>query len=72
MDHYVPHMGWIAGSISTIKIYSKYRGVFYYLHDEVHDKLFEFATKVGGRINSKEDYNAVIRAYLATYPENAL
>lgn len=67
---YTAHMGWISGSPTGFKIYSRYGFTFYYLHDEHLDKLFEFVTDTSTKLNRSEQLNLVIEAYYLKYPES--
>lgn len=62
-DSYIAHLGWVASSITTFKIYSKFGSPFFYLHDEVQDRLFEFSAEDPKKLKSKEEYDNVVRAY---------
>ncbi|MCF2496123.1 hypothetical protein [Dyadobacter chenhuakuii] len=67
-DLYIAHLGWVAMGITTIKIYSKFNSMLFYLHDEVQDRLFEFSAEDPKKLKSAEEYKKVIQAYLEAYP----
>jgi hypothetical protein len=67
-DSYIAHLAWVASSITTFKIYSKFDSRFFYLHDEVQDRLFEFSADDPKQLKSAEEYKKVIQAYLEAYP----
>ncbi|MCF0061336.1 hypothetical protein MUK70_19035 [Dyadobacter chenwenxiniae] len=62
-DSYIPHLGWIATTITTLKIYSRFDSPFFYLHDEVQDRLSEFLTEDPKKLKSKQEYDKVMKAY---------
>jgi len=70
IDDYQPHIGWISGKLLSFKIYGRYNGTFFYLHDEALDKLFEFVTDADTKLNRSEQLDLVIEAYYFKYPEN--
>ncbi|WP_138481522.1 hypothetical protein [Dyadobacter bucti] len=70
IDDYQPHIGWISGKQLPFKIYSRYNGAFFYLHDEHLDRLFEFVTDADTKLNRSEQLDLVIEAYYFKYPEN--
>ncbi|MCF0043638.1 hypothetical protein LXM24_26265 [Dyadobacter sp. CY399] len=63
-DSYIAHLGWVATNITTFKIYSKFDSPYFYLHDEVQDRLFEFLAGDPKNLKSKEEYDEVIAAFL--------
>ena len=70
LDDYNAHLGWISPEITTIKIYSRPKHSFFYLHDEVQDRLFEFSADEPKKLKSAEEYNKVVEAYLNKFHTN--
>lgn len=70
LDIFIPHLGWIGAKITQFKIYTRYGTLSYYLHDERLGKMYEFMARPGRRVDNKEEYENVAKAYLMAYPKN--
>lgn len=62
LDDYIPHIGWIAVTPTILKIYRRENSKNYFLHDELRDRLFEFAFK-DELLRDRSEYEKVVSEY---------
>lgn len=63
IDDYLAHLGWNAPTINYLKIYTRVGSPFFYLHDEIQDRLYEFCAADAKTLCSKEEFQCVVEAY---------
>ncbi len=66
IEDYIAYMDWPSAAGPHIKIYIKEGSLFFYLHDELKDRLFQFSAINPSKLKTKEAFEDVIKAYLLT------
>ena len=63
IQDYTPLLGDIGNTVADFTIYTLPGSTFFYLHQEATNKLFQFYAIDPRKLNSREEYENVIKAY---------
>jgi hypothetical protein len=63
IDDYIGHLGWNGPKLNTLKIYTQAGSPCFYLHDEVHDRLYAFTAAEPERLNTTQELEHVVMLF---------
>lgn len=66
IEDYIEYMDWPSAAGRHIRIYIKEGSIFFYLHDELKDRLFQFSALDPSKLKTKEASEDVVKTYLLT------